>query len=97
MGILIALACTFPQESTPGIILGVFTFCAPVLLVTLQLPCVLLVICFGDPVKAALGVALKCVLNSYSIEVLLPLQLAISNAHSPRRVHRSTHLSFVPG
>jgi hypothetical protein len=59
MGILIALACTFPQESTPGIILGVFTFCALVLLVTFKLPCGLLEICFGDPVKAALGVALK--------------------------------------
>ena len=59
MGILIALACIFPQESMPGIIRGVFAFCASVLLVTLQLPCVLLGICFGDAVKAALGVTLK--------------------------------------
>ena len=50
MGILIAFTCTFPQESTPGIILGVFTFCAPGLLVTFKLPYGLLGICFGDPV-----------------------------------------------
>ena len=41
--------------------------------------------------------ALKCVVNLGSTVDAMPLQLAISNAPSLRRVHRSTHLSFAPG
>ena len=55
-------------------------FCVPSLLVTFQLTCVLLGICFGDAMKAAFRVALKCVEKLVSSNDPLPRQLAISNS-----------------
>ena len=56
---------------------------------------------YVDMISEAISIssrtALKCVVNLCSTVDVMPLQLAISNAPSPRRVHRSTHLSFPPG
>jgi len=51
----------------------------------------------SDAMSILSRTALKCVVNLGSTVDAMPLQLAISNASSLRRVQRSAHLSFAPG